>query len=588
MIDPGTELRPGRTRPVYLWAGNATIALQQVKFPDIPIDVAAHIEAYQPIGLRALSALNTNLAFLSMNWGFPPEIERQHWDEFAQAVQACRVSGIAVLGYVQTSNCVSAGSYQHADWYARDRTGRRVPYYHGRFMTCWNEPRWLAEVEAHALRVLAAGADGVFFDNLWMGATPWTLGRAVSGFAGCACARCRQAYHADTGAHMPFFIDAGAASTRYLIWRAQVVRTRFARWRSVLKEHAPQTLVIANNCDVILRDTTGLFGLDLQALSSLQDALLIENVAMPHYHAGRRRLVANALVLKAVRAIAPDKPILALTYERGIGLDRLPGTRRLRRTFAEAVAVGAVPVLKGSEFIDHAGRFSVITAPAFGALRVALAPLLDWLHGHAWLFDDVQPAPAVCVPYLPRATGAAWLANKQNLAAALALLRAQVPFAFTAGDAPCVGPGSFAHGGRAHPLLDSAHFCRLIDPGMRALARGYFGTVRLRRWIDKSGLTRRFLESPSFALPDNWGALRTGHDLEGPCAFSAAPILVERWRHTSGRYRLHVVNYCDQPVDVTVKAGGPIVLHSPDPGTVWLDSAHARLRLDTYAVLECD
>jgi hypothetical protein len=579
---------------VYLWAGNATIELQRAKFPDIKIDTAAHLQAHEPLGAHTLARTGIDLAFLSMNWGFPPEIERHHWREFAQAVQTYQAAGLRAIGYVQASNCVSTGTYAGAGWFARDRAGRRVPYYHKRFMTCWNDPEWLRAVEANALRVLAAGAAGVFFDNVWMGATPWTLGRAVGGFAGCACPRCTEAFRRDTGLEIPGFLDDDEPSERYLRWRADVVRTRFARWREAIAERAPGAVVLANNCDVILRDTIGLFGLDFMNLAPLQDALLVENVAMPRYEPARERLVANAIALKAVRASVPGKPVLAVTYEHGIGIDGLPSVRNLRRAVTEAVAVGAVPTLKGSEYLDGTGRFSVITAPAFVELRAALTPLLKWLKQHAWLFEAVTPEPVVLVPINPRATGPDWSTNAQSLIAALALLRAQIPFEFTVNSSVGAQPTlqlegkPFAEPGLSW-LLDLSLFRRVVDPVMRTLARAYFGTVKTRRFVDRSGLTRKFLESPRFTIPANWPlAAQLAPPIEGPYATAETPILVERWRHEGGRWRLHLVNYSDQPVAVRLHADQAHSLYTPDSETQWLGTSRDMLRLDCYAVVECD
>jgi hypothetical protein len=590
----GLRLSPGRAHPVYLWAGNATIELQRAKFPDIRIDTAAHLQAHEPLGAHCLARTGIDLAFLSMNWGFPPEIERHHWREFEQAVHTYRAAGLSAVGYVQASNCVSTGSYTDAAWYARDAAGRRVPYYHKRFMTCWNDPAWIREVEANALRVIAAGASGVFFDNVWMGATPWTLGRTVAGFAGCGCPRCVEAFRRDTGLEIPKFLDKSEASERYLRWRADVVRSRFAGWREAIARRAPGAIVMANNCDVVLRDTIGLFGLDFLNLAPLQDALLLENVAMPRYEPARDRLVANAVALKAVRAAVPDKPILAVTYEHGIGIDRLPSVRNLRRAVTEAVAVGAVPTLKGSEYLDGTGRFSVITAPAFVELRAALAPLLQWLKRHAWLYEDVSPEPAVLVPFDPSATGANWSANAQSLVAALSLLRAQVPFGFTVnGSASAQTTLQLERKPFAEPsfnrILDLSLFRRAINPVMSTLGRAYFGTVRARRLLDRTGLTRKFLESPWFTIPENWRLARElAPPIETPHARAETPILVERWRQSSGRWRLHLINYSDQPALVRLHVDHAHALYSPDATTQWLGTDPEVLHLDCYAVVECE
>jgi Hypothetical glycosyl hydrolase family 15 len=181
-------MTPATMRGVYLWAGDATVRLQRAKFPDADVDVDAHRHAHSSEAARELAATGINYAFLTMNWGFPPEEETEYWDQFNDAVGRYHGEGFRVIGYVQASNCLAEGSHAGRDWYARTPAGRTIPYYRNRLMTCWNHPDWIEQVAARARQVVAAGADGVFFDNLWMGATPWILDGRVGGFAGCACA----------------------------------------------------------------------------------------------------------------------------------------------------------------------------------------------------------------------------------------------------------------------------------------------------------------------------------------------------------------------------------------------------------------
>ncbi len=170
---------PATVRGVYLWAGDATIDLQRAKFPDSPVDEAAHHFAHTTEAARELARCGLNLAFLSMNWGFPPEREANHWAQFRDAALRYHDEGFRVIGYVQASNCLATGSYASRDWYALTPEGRTIPYFRRRLMTCWNHPAWIGEVGARALDVLDAGGDGVFFDNLW----GWALRR------GCWTAR---------------------------------------------------------------------------------------------------------------------------------------------------------------------------------------------------------------------------------------------------------------------------------------------------------------------------------------------------------------------------------------------------------------
>jgi hypothetical protein len=616
---PDSALRfpaPAALRSVYLWAGRATVDLQRVKLPDIPVDEAAHEAAYAPAAAQELANNGLNCAFLSMNWGFPPEIERAHWDDFARAADVYRAAGFRVLGYVQASNCVAAGSYAGRDWYARTPDGRAVPYYAGRRMTCLNHPDWLAEVHAHARRVLDLGGDGVFFDNIWMGATAWVLGGRVGGFAGCACERCRAAYRAHGGREIPARLDPGVDASDYLEWRAGIVARRLGEWGAAIRERRADAWVLANNCDVVLRDSIGLLGIDPPRVARAQDALLVENIAMARYRPRQRRLIANALPIRALQALVPDRAVLALTYENGIGLDGRPSGTRLCRALAEAVAVGASPVLKGSEFLDTQGRMTVLTAPDFAPMRQAAGGFLRWVHEHEHLYRDAVPAPDFGI-YLD----AALLRERWSdvapatFAVAVALLREAVPFAFYTREAlesgsswppivipPGVAPPDVRPGvalvpiapdeidipAASSPALGHAAVRRIADWPLRTLARYYFGSPWVRRLVDRSGLTARFLESALFTVPHRSAALR--HRL-GPAAAgveSSQPVLVERRRRADGVTLLHLVNYSDEKARVVIRGAGALrAWYSPDPQTsVVSEGGAVWVELTTYVVLE--
>jgi hypothetical protein len=618
MTAPGGT--PAALRSVYLWAGQATIDLQRVKLPDIPVDEGAHTAAYGPAAAGELARAGLNCAFLSMNWGFPPEIERTHWEDFARAAAVYRAAGFRVLGYVQASNCVVTGSYTSRGWYAITPDGRAVPYYASRRMTCLNNPEWLAEVHNHAMRVLELGGDGVFFDNIWMGATAWVLGGAPGGFAGCACERCRSSYRADSGREMPRRLGHDAESAAYLDWRAGVVARRLGDWAAAIRERKPSAWVVANNCDVILRDSIALMGIDPPRVARCQDALLVENVAMARYEPRRRRVVANALPLKALQALVPDRPVLALTYEHGIGLDRRPSALRLRRALSEAVAVGASPVLKGSEFLDTSGRLTVLTASDFTPMLEAAGSFLRWLHEHERLYRDSAPAPLAGIYLDAAGLRERWgRVTPATFAVATALLAEAIPFAFyTAADlaAPSFAPPPILVPPGVAPPVTAAAGVRLVvvplglidvpaapsrflgrrpvrflaDRPLRSLARRYFGSARVRRMVDKSGLTARFLESALFTVPKRSAEIRRLLDLAGPRRVeSEAPVLVERRRTPDGRLRLHIVSYTDAPQKVIVHGtAGPLAAwYSPDAATsVEADGGEIRVQLETYVVLE--
>ena len=603
-------------RGVYLWAGQGTIDLLRVKFPDLDVDEAAHREAHRLETARSLAAQGVNWAFLAMNWGFPPEWEQAHWAEFATATEAFQSAGIKVAAYVQSSNCVAAGSYADRDWYAVTPDGRRIPYYHGRFMTCWHHPGWQEEVAANARRAIERNADAVFFDNVWMGAMPWTLAGATGGFAGCACPRCREAFRRAHDAEMPERIDDGPASRLYLRWRAEVVAERLAQWRDLVRAEREDALVLANNCDVILRDTRTLFGIDLTLTARGQSALLIENVAAPRLD--ETRLVANALPLKAIRALVPERPILSLAYERGIGLDGPPDPARLVRTIAEAAAVGVAPLVKASEYLNANRQFTVLTASELAPAREAVGRILPWMQTHSDLYEGLEPDPDVAVYYDRVGMEERWGATAPaTFAVALSLLEEAVPFEFVTAEQ--IESGRAAAGiilvppGAAPPPSSSARVVflksssvdvpgapsrwlgsaigrRLADRPLRRVTSAYFGSARVRRLFDRSGLTGRFLQSPFFRLPRRRKELhRLLPPPSSPHLRAAWPVLAERWRRADGTRLLHLVNYGPAPNTVrTSLADGPaLTLHTPDEETrLYQWPRQAILDLEHYAVLE--
>lgn len=592
-----------RIRGVYLWAGSATVALQQAKFPDRPVDLEQHLHAHSAQAARRLAERGVNVVFLSMNWGFPPEREQAHWQEFAEAVRAYREAGIATLGYVQSSNCLAEGSYAENDWYALDSAGRRISYFRNRLMTCWTSEAWNREVVAHAHRAIDAGADGVYFDNLWMGATPWTLGGRPGGFAGCACDRCARAFREHAEHDPPRRLGPNGVASRFLDWRADRVASCFADWASAVRSRNPYAVVLANNCDVVLRDTRSLFGLDPQLLAPHQDALLIENVAVPRFNAARRTLVTNALTLKAMRALVPDRQLLAVTYQHGIGLDGPPNPRRLRQTLAETVALGAACVLKGSEYLDDRGRFSVITAPAFQASLAAAGSIFSWLDANQHLYDDAAPDPAVAVLLDEPGMRNDWSRTAPpTFAVALALQYLGIPYSFTtpasatALRVPLVLPPqsqiSAQRGwivadeldvpGQLVEVLESERFRTVADPILSNLARGYFGYAPLRRMIDATGLTRWFLQSPFFRLPRRSQLLAQRLPKTVFSVMANLPVLAERYRRADGTQLLHLVNYAHQRQRVTLP-GHDLRLHTPDASAL---IGHETIELDVYAVME--
>jgi hypothetical protein len=504
-------------------------------------------------------------------------------------------------------NCLAEGSYATNAWYARDPAGRRISYFQKRLMTCWSDPSWAAEVERHAERAIAAGAQGVFFDNIWMGATPWMLGGQVGGFAGCCCARCCS----ELATEVPARLHENGAAAEYLAWRARRVRSRVQQWAEHVRSVNPEAVVLLNNCDIILRDTRSLFGLDPKELASLQDALLIENVAVPRWASGR--LVTNALTIKAVRALIPDAQPLTVTYQHGIGLDGPSDARVVSRTMAEAAALGAASVLKGSEYLDDEGRFTVLTAPALDQARAAAGRMFKWLANHTALYEDTTHDPAVLILLDEDALRDRWAETAPGLAAAaIAVQSARLSYGFvTCADvarlAPAtllvVPPGTTAPRvpgletvtlpkldvpGVSSALLRSRALRSAAHPLLTAVARGYFGNARVRRAFDALGISRRFLQSALFQVPVR--SAEATRQLAGrfPEVTARHPVLIERWRKADGRLLIHLVNYADDWNTTGVPVSAQACACTPRSVALHNRGRCGLARLDVYAVIEAE
>ena len=111
MPEQDNPFRVGPYRPIYLWGGPGTIRMNRLKFMNQPVDEEAHHQAHKLDGAkRVLEDLYCNWVHLMYNWGFPPEVEQEDWDDFKRAVQIYHEQDSQVFAYIQTSNCVFGNS----------------------------------------------------------------------------------------------------------------------------------------------------------------------------------------------------------------------------------------------------------------------------------------------------------------------------------------------------------------------------------------------------------------------------------------------------------------------------------------------
>jgi len=302
-----TLFQIGHHRPVYLWAGQATVRMNRLKFMDTPVDEWVHEEAHGPIGAqRLVQETACNWAYLMYNWGFPPEIEQADWKDFQKAVGVYHSEGVKVFGYVQSSNCVYDGSFKEKDWYALDPQGKPFHYYTGRYMTCWKHPDWLAHLREIVCGIVESDADGIFFDNPWYGTDPMRFLGAWMGSAGCYCAICRLSYREYSGAEIPTRVSPNTdeSSQHYLRWRAGQVTQTLTELSTYARRLNPNILISANDYDPVMRPSYLVYGVDLAALAKVQDVVMIEDFALPRWEGDL--LINNALTLRTAKALIGD------------------------------------------------------------------------------------------------------------------------------------------------------------------------------------------------------------------------------------------------------------------------------------------
>ena len=628
----------GAHRPVYLWGGPGTVRMNKLKFMNALVDGRVHMEAHTPVGAERMAwEAGFNCAYLTYDWGFPPEIAQEDWAEFQQAVRVYHAAGMQVFGYIQTSNYVRSGSYANKDWYARDSKGRPFHYYTGRFMACWSDPEWLEHLREMVLGVVQAGSDGVFFDNLWHGVQPFHLGGAWLGGAGCYCQRCQAAFQQETSLSIPtrLFPDQNLESQQYLRWRANQVTQTLADLAWFARSLNPQVQISANNFDAVMRPSYVTYGIDLPALAQVQDVIMIEDYGLPHWQPsiGKKetpQLVNNALTLRTAQALVGTTPLTTIPYDQGIGFDELYPPRRYRQAIAEAAACGAATVVKGTEYF-HQGRFTLLTALKFSPQRQAIGQIQRWLVENADLYQQQQNAASIGLLYPGEALWQSWdRIAPIYFGTGQALLASGIPWRVLRPDGDLHGLevllsfeddpdmhvtvmmeerlqtlGADRQRGnlrRVHvPGLPGWQFFRpgflnrhrsqaeLVGKITRRIHEAYFSYPWARRLGDRYGLPQHFTSSPFFHVPPTYERrilMEAIGERPLPSARAEIPVLVEHWVQ-GDTHQLHIVNYDSKPQQVNVElprsVHGQII--SPESPTVDFSADRLDLIVDVYTIL---
>ena len=614
----------GAYRPIYLWAGPGTIRMNKVKFMGYPVDEGIHMEAHTyPAAKLVVDELHSNWVHLMYNWGFPPEIEQEDWEDFRKAATAYHEAGSPVFAYIQTSNCVYSGSFVEKDWYACSASGQKIYYYAGRYMVDWMHPDWIEHLKFLIQGAIDRGADGIFFDNLWYGEEPNSLMRAWLGGAGCYCQRCQQLYQNETGHTIPRkILPERDEVADYLRWRAARVTSMMQELADYIHQLKPGTPISANDFDVTMRNSFLISGIDVEALAEIQDVIMVENFALPSWNEGSRpRLANNALTIRNTREFVRDQAHLnVLSYDVGIGFDPVYPPRRHQQGIAEAAACGASMTIKGTEYNDGK-QMTLLTDRAYQLQHDAIGNYHRWLEQHKDIFLDRKNLATVGLLHpgddlwrfwmeltsvyhgagqtLTRA-GIPWrvvrsLENAKEVSVLLTFSPNKSLSSDLCPGVTCIHVPSLpgwawkkqslaAKGGFFHNLVESVAL---------ALLRAYHGSKPARWVMDQLNMAKLVTQTSLFNLPERdamMSLLNALPDSINPRVEAQRPVLIETWQKLE-QVQVHLVNYGPLKQEVQLMFNKPVraKVISPDADRLMeLEGRNLRFKVDIYSILLID
>jgi hypothetical protein len=580
-----TEFRIGNYRPIYLWAGPGTIRMNKLKFMQVDVDEDVHLSAHKQGGADlVVNKLYQNWIHLTYSWGFPPEIEEEDWVSFGQAVNEYHQQGSKVFAYIQSSNCVFSGSFQKKNWYAITPKGKKVYYYSGRYMTCFQNTDWIHYLQERISDAIYRGADGIFFDNLWYGQQPNPLFKTWLGAPGCYCESCKQIYKLETGKIIPANTDLKKQEVKdYINWRAEKMSSIIENLSNYARSLKPDVIISANDYDPVMRPTKLIFGIDFAALVKIQDVTMIENFALPKWDEAHEILVNNAITIRNTQPYLPDhRHLSVLSYDAGIGFDPVYPIRRILTGMAEAAALGCSMTTKGTEYHDGV-KMTLLTAPEYDEQQHAIGKFHHWLEDHQSIYQcqtnrlasvgvlhpgdklwqnwfQLAPLFFACQQSLLSA-GIPWrvVTNLKDLQGIQQLLifDNQENTEQIDKNIKIIYPTKFS----SYPKFSESIFDRspilksiLVDLA-DGLIRGYHGSKSMRNVMDWIGMAKLVTHTPFFKSPDKKfqnELLSKLDDNQIIRITSDHPVLIDVWETPNQEVNIHLVNYHIQPQNIRV------------------------------------
>lgn len=621
-----SEFRIGNYRPIYLWAGPGTIRMNKLKFMQVDVDEEVHQIAHQTLGARnVVHEMFQNWIHLTYSWGFPPEIEKEDWDSFEQASIEYHNLDSKVFAYIQTSNCVFDGSFTQKEWYALTPQRKKVYYYSGRYMTCFQNDDWLKYLQTRIEDAIHRGADGIFFDNLWYGLQPNSLFNTWLGGAGCYCDSCQKIHFSETGHRIPPLTDLKNVQVKdYILWRAEKMTLVIKKLSDFARSIKPDVVISANDYDPVMRPVKLIFGIDFPSLAKIQDVTMIENFALPKWVPSPNHiLVNNAITVRNSQAFLPeDKHISVLSYDAGIGFDPVYPTRRIITAMSEAAALGCSMTTKGTEYHDGK-KMTLLTASEYKEQQESIGSLHRWLEEHQNIYQNQkervtniallhpgdllwqnwhQLAPlffAIQQTLLVHATPWKVITNLKEAKDSDQIItfdnqsrhnqtseKNEIIHALTL--------ESWEHPSESFLNRHTSirNFSSEIADG---LIRSYHASKSMRKLMDWLGMSKLVTHTPFFQLPPQSFQNEIMNLINNKNNYrvnSQYPVLMDIWKTTNNEINIHLVNYCPQPqkINLIFESQHKIKVISPNKPTIMVDqlTKELELDLDIYLIIKTE
>ena len=330
----------------YSWSGADTVEMIRLKYFNPPIDSANILSSYSEAYIEKIkNQLGVTDIWATFSWGFGFENELEQYNFIIEKIKLFHNYDIRVHAYIQGPNRVYNQTHKKLSIWAKNAFGSKIFYHSGRYITCIQNPVFLALQDQILDYALNFPFDGIFIDNIWMGQIPLKVGKDIS-FFGCKCWNCKNKYYESTGKKIPDFYRDYIHNSYYFSYQNFRIQCVTNYLKNIAKKVHNKNIEFGwNSYDGMQTEFTS--GLDLEATKSFCDYFLFENHSLPGYRYGKN--FSNQYLSDFIQKTS--KPVFIVSYKEGIGLEPNFSKNDIELILAESKLLSYAPCFKGGEFV---------------------------------------------------------------------------------------------------------------------------------------------------------------------------------------------------------------------------------------------